>query len=434
MLRISTIAGVWWLAALVTLGGCSSAGSPSDSSSPDARADGTSDDASSEASADAPTDAPPDGLGPTDSRAGADAQDAGPSDAGADGGASTLDWYPGNYGLVGMGNATARDAFLTGALASAFDGVEVIYPWTKCETSIDHYDACFTAIDGDLAATPAGKHLIIFLQYKTFGSGTTADGGSAVPDSVPAYLLTSPGAWCESSGGTPVCGEYTTATSSIAMIWNQAVADRVHAWIAALGAHYAAGGAGAKYADRIAGIVLPETATGETMTYPLATVGYTSMGYVGAIEDNLTAAATAFPTKPVFQYINFLAHGVPSESAALQSIGTWALGLKPRHIGLGCPDVGGNSSFHPFGYDTLMNATYQLHLPFNVAIEPMDFDKAITTGLDATYAEAIGPAPGGMAAQFVVWWYEQGTGHVFNIDDVAAYLPGHPDPNTALPK
>jgi len=43
----------------------------------------------------------------------------------------------------------------------------------------------------------------------------------------------------------------------------------------------------------------------------------------------------------------------------------------------------------PEGYDTLINAKYQTHLPFNVAIEPMDFGSAYTTGLEETYARLV---------------------------------------------
>jgi hypothetical protein len=125
-----------------------------------------------------------------------------------------------------------------------------------------------------------------------------------------------------------------------------------------------------------------------------------------------------FPTLPVFQYINFLPQGAPSESAALKTLGDWA--LTKRNIGLGCPDVGGSATFSPPCYDTLMNAKSQKHLAFNVAIEPMDYDAPITTGLAATYAEATDAAPNGMAAQFVVWQHVTGARHVFTIDDVTA--------------
>jgi hypothetical protein len=125
-------------------------------------------------------------------------------------------------------------------------------------------------------------------------------------------------------------------------------------------------------------------------------------------------------------------HGMPNESAALKTLGDFA--LNNPNIGLGCPDVGGGTAFSPPGYDTLINPMYQLHLPFNVAIEPMDYDAAITKGLSFTYAEATGPAAqGGMAAQFVVWQHVEGNNHVFTIDDVAKFLPNNPDPNTALP-
>jgi hypothetical protein len=322
---------------------------------------------------------------------------------------------------VTTGNDAARDAFLTGALAGPFVGVEMIYPWTTCEgPTMGDYSACFTAMDADIdKVIAAGKHIILLFQYKSFSG-----------DSVPAYLR-GPGAWCVTAGTTQVCGEFQGASSSIAMIWNTAVADRLHAWFGAVAAHYGPGGPGAARGNAIAGIVLPETATANGGPVSAASVGYTPSGYLGAIQDNLTTLVGLFPNLPVFQYINFLPQGVPSESAALKSLGDWA--LTKRHIGLGCPDVGGSTTFSPFGYDTLMNAKYQTHLAFNVAIEPMDYDAPITTGVAATYAEATGVAPNGMAAQFVVWQHVTGGSHVFTIDNVAAYLPSHPDPNVALP-
>jgi hypothetical protein len=348
-----------------------------------------------------------------------DADTSGDGGTGGDAGSASLVWYPGNYGVVTTGNNAARDAFLTGRLAGSFIGVEMVYPWSSCEGPMGDYSACFAAMDADIAAVPAGKHMILFLQYKGFSY-----------DAVPAYLQ-GPGAWCVTVGATQVCGQYQGPQSTIAMIWNTAVADRLHAWFTAVAAHFAPGGAGAAHANRLAGIVLPETAPGSTGPVPLASVGYTAAKYVAAIEDNLTTLVASFPNLPAFQYINFLPQAVPSESAALKSLADWA--LTKRNIGLGCPDVGGSATFSPPGYDVLMNAAYQTHLPFNVAIEPMDYDAPITTGLAATYAEATGKAPNGMAAQFVVWQYVTGASHVFTIDDVAAYLPSHPNPNVALP-
>src|SRR5262249_35612188 len=158
---------------------------------------------------------------------------------------------------------------------------------------------CFNAIDSDIARIPAGKHIILFLQYKSFGAA----------DAVPMYLRSGPGAWCAMSNGTQVCGQYSTPNRAIAMIWNSAVADRLHAWLTAVAKHYGPGGPGAKSAGYIAGIVLPETATGENNTNSLASVGYTSANYLAAIEANLMTLIALFPTLPVFQYINFIPYG-----------------------------------------------------------------------------------------------------------------------------
>src|SRR5262249_10291903 len=125
--------GLWRLALAALLSACSSTSQSTDG----AASDGPSTDASAPTGA-APKDAAAKDAAGKDA-AGKDA--AAPVDAAVagDGGAPQLVWFPGNYGLVTTGNDAARNAFLTGAFAGPFDGVEMIYPWTTCETAMGNY-------------------------------------------------------------------------------------------------------------------------------------------------------------------------------------------------------------------------------------------------------------------------------------------------------
>ena len=176
------------------------------------------------------------------------------------------------------------------------------------------------------------------------------------------------------------------------------------------------------------------TACGQNTTnsaYTFAAVGYTPNAYLAAVEANLQTLATGFPTKPVWQYINYIFGPADQGVALMTSLGMWA--LSHPNVGLGCPDVGGNATFHPAGYDVLLPSTFHGLLPFNVAIESMDYDMMYTDGLMQTWQEATGPAPNGMAAQFVVWSDVTGTGHAFTTAQAATFLTTHADPNTAPP-
>ena len=329
-----------------------------------------------------------------------------PGDAG---GGAALAWFPGNYVLLNSADdaTTERDALLGNASSmNAFVGLEKRYDWTACEATKDDYSACIANVESDLAAVDAkGKKLIVFLMYKTFTD----------PHAVPAYMLQQ-GPWCTGS----TCGEVAMSNGVTAMLWNTGVADRMHAWIAAMGAAIENG----PHASALAGVVFPESACGACET----TAGFTAPAYVAAMEGNVKAAIAAFPNVIAFQYINF----VPPASTQTQSLAELAdFALATPHAGLGCPDLG--PLFNPPEYPLLESAKYQGRVPIAPAVETSDYQSGRTSSLQSTYALGIDPSPKGMAAQIITWSNTQNASYVFTIADVAAYLPAHPNPNTAAP-
>jgi hypothetical protein len=327
-----------------------------------------------------------------------------PSDAG-----TSLAWFPGNYVLLNSADdaTTERDAVLGDAtLMNAFVGIEKRYDWTACEAAQGDYSACIADVESDLAAVDAkGKKLIVFFMYKTFTD----------PHAVPAYMLAQ-GPWCTG----PVCGEVAMSNGVSAMIWNAGVADRMHAWIAAMGAAIEKG----PHASALSAVVFPESACGSCET----TAGYTASAYVDAMKGNVTAAIAAFANVIAFQYINF----VPPSSSQTQSLTDLAdFALATPHAGLGCPDLG--PLFNPPEYPLLENAKYQGRVPIAPAVESPDYQSGRTSSLPSTYALGIDPAPKGMAAQIITWANTNNASYVFTVQDVAAYLPSHPNPNIAPP-
>jgi hypothetical protein len=350
------------------------------------------------------------GSSPSAPDAGNDAggNDAGVVDSATDGGAQ-LAWFPGNYVLLNSADdqTTERDAVLGNAgLMNAFVGLEKRYDWTACEAAQGDYSACIADVESDLAAVDAkGKKLIVFLMYKTFTD----------PHAVPAYMLQQ-GPWCTGS----TCGEVAMSNGVSAMLWNTGVADRMHAWIAAMGAAIQNG----PHASALAGVVFPESACGACEN----TAGYTASAYVDAMKGNVTAAIAAFPNVIAFQYINF----VPPSSTQTQSLADLAdFALATPHAGLGCPDLG--PLFNPPEYPLLENAKYQGRVPIAPAVESPDYQSGRTSSLPSTYSLGTDPAPKGMAAQIITWADTQNASYVFTIADVAAYLPSHPNPNSAPP-
>ncbi len=349
--------------------------------------------------------------------------DAASSDAIAPGtDAGLTNWFPGHYiQLASASISTTEQTELTTVLAQhvgPFVGVQIQYDWWKYEGTKGDYSAGDTALESDLEAVAAAKKkLIIFLQYKNF----TATGG-AVPD----YMLDA-GPWCIDAGN---CGQCDLGNGEMAVIWQGqdagGTADRLHAWIAHVGA-YVMGGA---HASTVAGVVFAETAGGCT-----SDPGYTADVYLGGLEADVLAAGAAFPGVPIFQYINFMPDAA-NESAELGKYASWAM-LRP-FAGIGCPDVAPvpypppgrpngctTQAFTnpPPGYAVLLDASVQGTIPFNVAVEREDMLLCATPDLISTYDMAIKQGPAGMAAQYVVWDdYNDIPTNAFGIDQVGAFI------------
>jgi hypothetical protein len=346
--------------------------------------------------------------------------------------AGLTNWFPGHYiQLASASISTTEQGELATVLAKEIDpfvGVQIQYDWWKFEGDRGDYSAGFAALDSDLAAVAgAKKKLIIFLQYKNF----TNTGGA-----VPNYMLDA-GPWCIDAGE---CGQCVVGNGQVAIVWQGqdagGTADRLHAWIAAVGNHVMT----TKYASTVAGVVFAETAGGCT-TYE----GYSPDVYLAGLEADVLAAGAAFPGVPIFQYVNFMP-GSSNEAADLAKYATWAV-LHP-FAGAGCPDVAPLPypnrpdgcttqafSTAPPGYQILLDASVQGTIPFNVAIEREDMLLCATPDLVSTYDTAIKKGPAGMAAQYVVWSdYQHLDTNAFGIDDVGAFIADAGTfPNSAMP-
>ena len=339
-----------------------------------------------------------------------------PADGGvpSDGGSSGLDWYPGNYVKLLSGSASERDAFLASSVSAPFVGIEVLYGWAESEASPGDYAAGFSSMDADLAAAAsAGKKVLLYLTYKAF---TAAGGGDAVPAYLRAPLATGTAPWCVTSltSHEVVCGQYEMANGRTAMIWVPGVQARYRAWIAAAGEHF---GPAHPHASALAGLMFSETAL-SAGAIPLDELGFTQDAYLAGIEDYLSAAVAAFPSKPAFAIINFFP---PNNSAVqyLTQLAEWAL-LHP-HVGLGCPDVSANIS--PPGYEILRSPRYQHGLHFNVEVESPDYRADRTTGIAQTWKLATAAAPDGFNGAMVTWANVRNlSGNVFDLADVSAFL------------
>jgi hypothetical protein len=344
-------------------------------------------------------------------------------------------WSPGNYILLNSGApSTAEVSERKGLLADAatmapFVGLQIEYDWWLFEGAQGDYSAGFAAIDADLAAVAnAGKKLVIFFQYKNFSG----------PNAVPTYLQES-GPWCVSQAkGGSVCGQYQMSNGEIAMLWQGSstggTADRLHAWVQAVGAHVAEGA----YASSVAGVVFPESACSQG-NISFADVDYTQTSYLDGLEADVTAGGAAFPGTPIFQYINFLP-GPDSQESYLADYAAWA--QTHPFAGAGCPDLapGGSAAgcgFDPPGYSVLLDASVQGTIPFNVAVEAADYGSCRTPSLKDTYDLGVLPASqGGMGAQYIAWvdHPHEGTGDVFDLPEVVTYLENAGSfPNTAKP-
>lgn len=99
--------------------------------------------------------------------------------------------------------------------------------------------------------------------------------------------------------------------------------------------------------------------------------------------------------------------------------------------GLGCPDLGPLRNLPE--YPILEDPKYQGRVPIAPSVQAPDFAKTASNSVASTYALGIDLGPNGMAAQIIAWADEHSSGNAFTLEDVAAYVTAHPDPNVAPP-
>ena len=323
-------------------------------------------------------------------------------------------WYPGYYVLNHEDTASSKQAILNDPLVEPFTGVQFRYHWAASEQRPGDYSAGFATLDRDLRRVSAKrKKIMVMLMYKKF------DGTSAVP----ADLRTEPGPWCS---GT-YCGELTSGTTSVALLWNPVVQARLKAWIRAMARHLS----NSRYLDSVAGIVLNETSLGTTDTDVLASAEYDPLVYLRALRDNMRVAIRAAPRLITILYyeggfISMDGKPVP----ALETIGDWML-RNPR-TGAGTPDLKPRSRRGPNTPCT--NAKYQSFIACAPAVQAPDYSRAATNSFEDSFQYATEPVPDGWHASFLTFSRAVGPGpNAFTFADVSRSIADHPIPNTARP-
>jgi len=250
-------------------------------------------------------------LGATGCVAGSDSDSLSDEEGAAEGAAESAaaviafpKWRPGHYVFIGINTGPLQAK----QIKEGFRGVQKAYLWNEIEVARDVYD--FSEIDGDIQLLAAhGKSLVIQIQYKTFGPGTTA---------VPKYIL---------NGAAEFGPNRTYLNRKDAIypsIWNKKIGDRFRALISALGKRYDANAT-------VTAVNLPETAQSNkgTIEY-LKGLGYTPESYTDAIKQNMLSLKQSFPHTVTFQYINW---------GPANAIPTWTAYAKQIGVGVGGPDV-----------------------------------------------------------------------------------------------
>lgn len=324
-------------------------------------------------------------------------------------GAAQLNWYPGYYILARADNL---DNILAYEKLAPFKGIHMRYFWSDSEVTPNDYSVGLTRLAADMAAAKqAGKKLLVFLNYEK------SDGTPCVPPD----LLQGPGAWCSGS----FCGQFPNGTAPFPIYWNDAVAGRMRAWLAAMAALIEAS------ADRdvVAGITLPETATGDYTLEELQAADYTTEKYFASVKATISSLREAAPSLIVFQYIN--GGFKPSPGEYFVKLADWAL-LNPG-VGFGIPDLVPNNLNMSNADLVLRGAEYEGRLPRNPNVQAGDYALERTPSLAATLKLALAPAPDGMKASYVSFAFNPGPGpNAFTLDDAADAIPTNPT-NEVMP-
>ena len=192
---------------------------------------------------------------------------------------------------------------------SMFKGAQIMYSWRQLEPEKGKYD--FSALQEDYQYLKKfNKKLFVTLQDVTFSSKRKA---------VPDYILTS-----EYDGGA--VEQYNNDGSPggwVAKRWNKKVRERFAQLMQALGK---------AFDGKIEGINLQETAI------EVKDSGFSELGYVAGIKENMLALKQAFPGTVTMIYANFMpGEWLPdNDKGYLLSIYQYG---EQIGVGLGGPDL-----------------------------------------------------------------------------------------------
>ena len=312
-------------------------------------------------------------------------------------------YFPGYYILARTDNFAKILAY---PQLDNYVGVHQRYFWSDWETTPKDYAPGLEQLDKDIAAVKQqGKKLLVFLNYEK------SDGTHCVPPD----LLMKNSEFCSGD----FCGELPNGGAALPIYWNEAVAGRMRAWLEAMADHLE------NHPDRdlIAGITLPETATGDYDLPALMATGYTPDKYLASVQGTLTGLVDAAPSLIVFQYIN--GGFKPSPGEYFVKLADWA--LEQPGIGFGIPDLVPKNP-NPTNADmVLRSAKYQGRLPMNPDIQAPDYGLDRTDSIDDTLTLALAPAPEGMLAGYVSIAFNAGPGpNAFTLDEFSAEIPNRP--------
>jgi len=250
-----------------------------------------------------------------------------------------ISYTPGHYAAY-EATRTGVNSTFSNANHPGIVGVQMRYMWKNLETSLGVYDFSQVLTDLDNARA-VGKKVVVMIVDKTFSDNVS--GAADYRDgAVPSYLLpyTSP-----NPGGS--------AGALSVHRWRDYPRDRLIALIQAL-----AGAINGHAA--LEAVATQETSIGISDAN-LTTYGYTHQLYRDAYKSVLSAACTAFPTKRIFWYMNFIASTPDSGGGGQAMIGDvidYMIASNYRNFSFGGPDILPNST-------SLNNLTYPYYDTYN---------------------------------------------------------------------
>jgi hypothetical protein len=371
------------------------------------------------------------------------------------GGQVTISWHPGHYLYV----AAPLTSTITGVVNSSANwrGIEKLYYWRDLEPAAPGQYIWVTnptanTIYNDLktmynADSSHDKRLVIQINYKTF------DGSNAVP----AYMKTSTLDIYKSAG--PFSDQYQTGYTygqyisgpqeAQALYWldfnprvtpQRQINARLQALYASLGEYIT------NNPDRTLNAALEAVAINESAvsTHASGPTGYEGRYVVDTLLANCYVLRKAFPTKPIFDYTNFITPQTDETSYTSAKFISALVASFQQYlpgVGIGGPDAAnfnpiGDSS-DPYMADALIQNSFAVvragayqQVPSFFAIQTPDYkwpesldDFTVTTSQSQKYAgsylgtydlalnlptgksASYGAALGGLAANYVAWAY-----------------------------